>query len=659
MKHKFILLVLLLFIVLLLYSCIHIINIGNNKYIEADNGVINLDEENIQQYGYVPINGDWKYYDSKFIDPSQIDELDNESIAVKFPGVWNDGEGNEGLKGYGTYSLVIQYEGQPKEVSLLFSIAPSEAYTVYINNEEVLTVGQISENRYDVKPQYKSAIVNTTLFQESHIVIHTSNNNYHKGGFIKPIVIGVQKSIASLKRVLLIKDMFVLGSLTIMLVFVIIFILLYRRNITVLLCFLIANIISIGYVLSTGEFLIQSVIPSISFDIYFVMYYLLSISGGTMLVVIVNSLYKDYTTNIITKITIAKAALFVFLLLFFSKHFVGTISNIKDIFILLEFSYAIVILLIGIIKKRENSLLILIGTVVLFGTVLWDMMYAYSVIFTSMELLIPYGLIVFTFCIFIALIKQYQFVHVNSTVHEDELKDIDKSLKESEIEDKLFNIKVLGSFEVVNKDGNQVRFRTKKTKELLAFLIHNSNNDVSSDTIVDALWPDKSYDKAKGLLYTSMYYLKKEMNTEDQSPIAKNYLFDIEYYNSDNNILLKHFEVLRKSKNKPLNNTSISVFEEAFKIYTGGYFELEAYDWAYERATDIEREIIHFSNLAQKYYEKHAMVKQEITLCEKIIRINEYEDMFRNRLLHLYKKTGRMDNYHDLKGKIAEIQSEI
>lgn len=656
MKHKLILLVLLLFIVILLYSCIQIINIGNNKYIEADDGAISLDEENFRQYGYVPLSGEWKYYDSQFLEPSQIDEHCSEAIPVKFPGVWNDGNGNEGLKGYGTYSLDVHYSGHLTEVSMLFSIAPCEAYDVYINNEQILSVGQIAENNQEGKSQYKSAIVNTTLTQESQIVIHVSNNNYQKGGFVKPIVIGTKESVAGLKKVLLIKDIFVLGSLTIMLVFVIIFMLLYKRNLIILLCFLIADIISIGYVLSTGEFIIQSVVPNISFDVYFVMYYLLSISGGTMLVVIVNNLYKDYTPSIITKITVSKAFLAVFLLLFFNKHFVGVISNIKDIFILLEFSYAIVVLLIGIIKKRENSLLILVGTIVLFGTVLWDMMYAYSVIFTSMELLIPYGLIVFTFCIFIALIKQYQFVHVRSK-HVEETEDADNLLVESETESKLFNIKVLGSFEVVRNDGTQVRFRTKKTKELLAFLIHNNKNEVSSDMIVDALWPDKSYDKAKGLLYTSMYYLKQEMNTDDQTPIAKNYLFDIEYYNSDYGTLLKHFEVLRK--HKQLNNTSISLFEDALNIYTGGYFEFEAYEWAYDRGADIDREIIHFSHTAQEYYEKHGMVKQEITLCERILKINEYEEKFNNRLLYLYKKVGKMDSYQELKEKIAEIQKEI
>ena len=145
-----------------------------------------------------------------------------------------------------------------------------------------------------------------------------------------------------------------LGSLSVMLLFIIIILILNKTNRILMLYLAVADIIAICYALSTGEFIIQYIFPGIPFRIYFTMYYLLSISGGTILIFLINNLYKEIGTKFVQWLSLCKTIVFVALLIFASEHFVGIISNTKDILVLVEFVYCIVIMIIALRMKRKK-----------------------------------------------------------------------------------------------------------------------------------------------------------------------------------------------------------------------------------------------------------------------------------------------------------------
>lgn len=630
---------------LILFFCINVIDISNNSYEQAVDGQICIGEQHFDKYECFPLSGEWTFFDSVFLEPGELSRYIKQSTEVKLPGVWKNKDGVSGVKGFGTYSLLVNYSGEPKNVSLMFPIAPCEAYEVYINNNKVLNVGNISKSSEGICAEYKAAIINTKLTGVTTIIIHASSHVFHKGGFIKPIVIGTNQSISDLKRSLLIKDIFVLGSLTVLLILTIIFMIVNKNKRRVLSYFLVAEIIAVCYVISTGEFLVEYLIPNVDFGTYFPMYYLLSISGGTLLIGIVTNLYKDTAPKIIAIISFTKAAILLAILFFFNNVFVGIVSNIKDILVMLEFIYCIVILSIGAKNKVENTYLILTGVVVLFCSVIWDVMYAYSIIFTSLELLIPFGLIVFTLCIFIAIVKQYQSVYTQYMTIKSEETEEDPACGQ-----KMFKINMMSSFQVHRSDGSKVEFRTKKVKELMAYMVHNKEKELTTDIVVEALWPDKVYDKAKGLLYTSMYYLKKTINTEDDI-VLDGYSLSPDYYISDYEDLLRMFKTIDKSIEKK-GTIDIKVFEQALDTYDLGYLEMDGYNWALDIKVAMELEMMHFCDIAQKYYQDNKLIDKEILLCERILRINELEKKYYNRLLSLYELTNQEEKLIELKQSI-------
>lgn len=68
----------------------------------------------------------------------------------------------------------------------------------------------------------------------------------------------------------------------------------------------------------------------------------------------------------------------------------------------------------------------------------------------------------------------------------------------------------LGQFMLMDEEGELVKWRTKKVKELCAYLLHK-NQPVDRSLILEDLWPNQPLDKAVNLLHTTVYQLRKKL----------------------------------------------------------------------------------------------------------------------------------------------------
>lgn len=72
-------------------------------------------------------------------------------------------------------------------------------------------------------------------------------------------------------------------------------------------------------------------------------------------------------------------------------------------------------------------------------------------------------------------------------------------------------VRSFGRFSVEKEKGEPMKFRTAKTEELLAFLLHHKGNPVSKEKIMEELWYDRDAEKAQSMLYTTLYQLRKDL----------------------------------------------------------------------------------------------------------------------------------------------------
>ncbi|KUO58679.1 MAG: hypothetical protein APF84_09420 [Gracilibacter sp. BRH_c7a] len=197
-------------------------------------------------------------------------------------------------------------------------------------------------------------------------------------------------------------------------------------------------------------------------------------------------------------------------------------------------------------------------------------------------------------------------------------------------------IKCLGKFEISWRGEEPIKWRTEKTRELFAFLLHHRNRNLSKEELLDALWAEDDPEKAIRQLYNGIYYIRKAL---EEYGIGRNLIsidgnynlklgpvdFDVEYYNQ---FARGH------------DNSNLGQLEEIEILFQGDYLQGEYYPWA-----DLERErlsSLHLRCLLQLAKELKAARKWDKAenYLVKAYHKNPYYEETTELLLKLYEETG-------------------
>lgn len=139
-------------------------------------------------------------------------------------------------------------------------------------------------------------------------------------------------------------------------------------------------------------------------------------------------------------------------------------------------------------------------------------------------------------------------------------------------------IKCFGKFKIMAGDV-EIKFRTKKALELIAFLIDKNGRSVSRSKIIDNLWSEFDGDKALINFNTTLYYARKALLQQniDLPIIYKDSAYRLEIENID----CDFFSFMNCDLNNgEITKENIKYYEEIAALYIGDYFEANDYTWA-------------------------------------------------------------------------------
>lgn len=148
--------------------------------------------------------------------------------------------------------------------------------------------------------------------------------------------------------------------------------------------------------------------------------------------------------------------------------------------------------------------------------------------------------------------------------------------------DKRFEIKCLGPFRMGWADEPPIKWRTKKTMELAAYLLQNRGNEISRDCIIEELWPDTDMESAINQVYSGIYYIRK---TIENHGVKKCMLNLTGRYTMTVGSCVEIDSVKLEKAVSNIDDTAISELETC---YGGEYFKGEDWLWAYPERERIK-----------------------------------------------------------------------
>lgn len=163
------------------------------------------------------------------------------------------------------------------------------------------------------------------------------------------------------------------------------------------------------------------------------------------------------------------------------------------------------------------------------------------------------------------------------------------------------HIQCFGKFKVMSGSCD-VKFRTGKAEELLAFLLDRKGSFVSRREIIDSLWEDFEGDRAIINFNTTLHYVKKALRSyEIKISITYNsggYKLDTEGLNCD---YIKFCTFMENAG--AVGQENIAEYEEAAGFYIGEYLSGWEYDWVARKRLLLEEQFIDLLLGMVEYYQ--------------------------------------------------------
>lgn len=225
--------------------------------------------------------------------------------------------------------------------------------------------------------------------------------------------------------------------------------------------------------------------------------------------------------------------------------------------------------------------------------------------------------------------------------------------------DKLF-VQLLGTFRVAITNGKTMMWRTAKEKELFAYLLltNPATSAVHRDRIIEKLWPDEPYEKAKIYLHTCVSLLRKNLRNMGIEHLlrykSEHYILDKERIRADVYDFLDISFRMEQEVDMP-----ISLIEQTLHLYQDELLPQEDYPWIVELSHRLEQFSLELKlKLSEKYLDSHNG-RKAAEAAERAISQSPYEEEAYRRAMQAYLYMGKHDHvlriYRNLKERLTEL----
>lgn len=350
----------------------------------AKSGVIDLRNWDFNKDGMIKLNGEWEFYRSQFLEPKDFDNTYLKKAYTSIPGAL-------GGAGYGTYRLKILVNSDDYLYSVKIDYIQN-AYKLWANNRQVVSVGEVGKNKNEMKPQLlPKAGSFYTENGEVYLTLQVSNF-YSEFGFIDTILMGESSKVDNYKEKKQALDLFIFGSSVLTAIYNLAVFSKRKKN-KAPLYFAIACILIAVRTIFLGERFIISLFPNfiymLAVKIMISTFYLYI----PFIVLFINKSYGGILSKKVVQISNFSALLYFFIVLITPPdHHIQLIVPF-EVLALSLILYMMFKISKVYINAETNDYIAVVGLFALFITRINDILYEYSIIITNS--FAPLGVFIF------------------------------------------------------------------------------------------------------------------------------------------------------------------------------------------------------------------------------------------------------------------------
>lgn len=230
-----------------------------------------------------------------------------------------------------------------------------------------------------------------------------------------------------------------------------------------------------------------------------------------------------------------------------------------------------------------------------------------------------------------------------------------------ETESPKLNIRLLGDLSITGVEEGRLKWRTGKEKELFVFLAMQGKERTHRDVLIEALWPEENYQKAKVYLHTCVSLLRKDLRQIGFEDVLK---YEGEKYYFRSELLDTDYEALRAAirEIRQAGGATSERLREALALYTGPMLRDEDYIWAYDHIQHLEQNLAELRRELSRLYESQGDFVNMIESAKLQIAFSPYDEEAYRLLMRGYAASGKHDEvyraYLQLSARLSELDIE-
>jgi PAS domain S-box-containing protein len=403
---------------------------------KAIKGILDLTDWNFKSDGAVELSGEYEFYWKQQLAPSDFTGATppQKTGFIQLPGFWNGYEIN-GKElhgdGYATYRLKILLHEKEEHLALkLLSIGT--AYTLFLNDQKVSSIGIAGKDRETTVPRYFPQIIDCKVeASQIELIFQVSNFHHRRGGPREVIQLGEEKGIQKIKENRLGFDLFLFGSIFIMALYHFCLFTLKKKERTFLYFSIFCFLVTLR-LLATGEKYIIHFFPNIPWELLVKMEYLSFYLAIPAFVLFIQAFFPQEIPRRILHLIVSIGLAFSCAVLFTPARIFSYTLQIYQILTIIIIIYGLYVLIVASIRKRAGAFIFLLGFIILAFSAINDMMYAEAIIQTGY--FAPLGLCIFiffqAFLLSLRLTKAFEY----SEIQYKELKETYRAYREEIID---------------------------------------------------------------------------------------------------------------------------------------------------------------------------------------------------------------------------------